>query len=332
MQLVESRQRGAGKFSNRVATQINTQFKWQLAVLDGIPQRRFGFLRRVCRCCRYRPTPEIKVAFERCRLPWHLLALRISAHIGTHPLEHILNLAARLADRRQQMLRIQAIGAAAVACNRTRRSGIGHQSPHRCVHLGQTGLAGTGAARKRVVAAGIQNHDVGNIAGCFHLVEHGLGVNCAVGNLIFPINTGTDRNQIIAAFDLHAMSGVIEQAGTTRTQFVAKLAQRRQHGALVNVFPGNHSKPGLLQSQGDGMGVIDRIGQRPFLVSTITDHQGNALGVVNAGLHHRLHLQVALIGRSGWDACRSRLRQACWYRHAAHQHNRQCDWLVNSPA
>ena len=175
------------------------------------------------------------------------------------------------------MLRVQAVLPAAVAGHRTGRCGKGHQGADRRIHLRQAGRAGAEAARKRVVAAGVQNHDVGAIAGSFHLVQHGLGVHGGIGHLVLAFDRRSHRDQVVAALDLHAVAGVVKQARATATQAVAKLAQRCQHAALVQVLARDHGKAGLPQGLRHGAGIIHRVGQRRLLVAAIADHQGHAL-------------------------------------------------------
>ena len=149
--------------------------------------------------------------------------MRVPPHIGTHLLEHILDLVAGLPDGSQQMLRVQAVGSTAIAGYGAGRSGIGHQRSDWRIHLRQPSLTRPCAAAKRVVAAGIQNHDVGHVASSLHLVKNRLRIDCAVGHLVFTGNSGAYRNQVVAPLDLHAVTRVIEQPGAPAAQPVTKL-------------------------------------------------------------------------------------------------------------
>ena len=284
-----------------VTVEVDAQFDGYGAVFHSIPQP--GFQRCGCidgRGCAGRCTAlEVKVPLQRGRFPRHLLALRIAAHIRAHLFEHVFHLAAVLPHGGEQVLGVQAVGTRAVAGHRAGGGGKGHQGAHGSFHLCQAALATAAGAHKGVVAAGIQNHDVGGVACGLHFVQHGLRVYGAVGHLVFAVHVGTYRYQVVAALDLHAMACVVEQPRAATAQLVAKLAQGRQHAALVGVLAQNHREARLLQGLADGACVVDGVGQRRFFVGGVADHQSHALVAVGAGLGgggDRLHQQVAPIG------------------------------------
>ena len=204
-----------------------------------------------------------------------MAALAVTPHVGTHLFEHVLHFGATLAHGGKQMLGVEAVLPVTVAGHGTRTGGKRDERAHRRVHLRQTRAAAAKAARERVVAASVQDHDVGAVARRLHLVQNGLGIHRSVGDFVLTVDGRSHGYQVVAALDLHAMARVVEQADTATAQAVTKLPQRTQHRPLVGVFPGDHGKTALSQGLGDGAGVVDRVGQWGLLVAAVTNHQGH---------------------------------------------------------
>ena len=96
----------------------------------------------------------------------------------------------------------------AILRDRARPGCVGDEGSRRAVHPRQAPVAE--AASKRVVAAGVQDHDIEAVAGRFHRPQHRLGVDALVGNLELLANIDAHRNQVILALELDAMPGVIK--------------------------------------------------------------------------------------------------------------------------
>jgi hypothetical protein len=100
------------------------------------------------------------------------------------------------------------------------------QSAHDATRLGQ-----------RVVAAGIQHHDVHLVLRRLHRPQHpagieGIGIQVGLG-----LDVGVHRDQVVVALGLHAMPGVMEQSDRMRVASDARLgshARGRRHDESQN--------------------------------------------------------------------------------------------------
>ena len=65
---------------------------------------------------------------------------------------------------------------------------------------------------KRVIPAGINNHDVHAALCGVHLLQNKRDIKALVCNLIFTLNVCVDRDKVITTLNLDAMPRVIDQA------------------------------------------------------------------------------------------------------------------------
>ena len=177
------------------------------------------------------------------------------------------------------MRRVQAVLAAAVCRFSARRSGEGDDRSGGCDDLGQSGDGGASAARERVVAAGIPDHDVERVLDGFHLFEHQADVESPEGDFVFALDGRVDRHQVVASLHLHAVPGVVEQANA-RLERVAELAHRLVHLRPARVFNADHPEAQLVQRCGHCARIVERVAERHGFVVGIADRQRHAWSAV----------------------------------------------------
>ncbi len=101
-------------------------------------------------------------------------------------------------------------------------------------------------AAERIVAAGIEQHQVDPRAGFLKFVEDARCRNHLHEDIAFVLRVGVDRHQIIEAMRLHAMAGIIKQRHIGAGQLGRKILQRLIETSLVEIEPGaaaDHEKP-----------------------------------------------------------------------------------------
>ena len=136
---------------------------------------------------------------------------------------------------------------------------------------------------ERIVAAGIEDHEpqlarAGN-CGDQLLQRHGLRLRIAVGD-----EFGVDRDQIIDAADLHAMTGIIHHRPIGLFGLGAELVQGREELVAGQIRRQRHGRKTEVAKRGrDQFGIARRIGERlHVLVGAVADDQGDLAG---AGRH-----------------------------------------------
>src|SRR6185503_8121040 len=92
------------------------------------------------------------------------------------------------------------------------RGRIADEAAARRVDPRQAARARAEAAGQRIVAAGIEEHQVDRVAGELHLAENAGGADRLQLDVAFSLDLGADRQQKILTVDLHAVAGVVEQA------------------------------------------------------------------------------------------------------------------------
>ena len=216
-----------------------------------------------------------KIFFQAGVFPGNLLPVAGQAHVQTHALEHVFNLHAFFDDFFEQMFGIESIAArTGIArrlawCRRVSQKGIG-----RCFHLRQT-FGNLICCGKRVVAASIQDDDVGAVFG-------GLETACELGNVhsvvAYILCVGkvlVNGQQIVAPLRLHRMPRKIKH-----TRLLAGMQQvtKSAHGGfhlvavLVNHF--GHGKARVTQTLRDRTRIVGRIDQGRMRIFAIPNHQG----------------------------------------------------------
>jgi hypothetical protein len=91
-------------------------------------------------------------------------------------------------------------------------------------------------AAERVVAAGVEDHDVDAAARRRHAAEHEAEVDAGDRNLVFAADLGVDRDQVVAVAQLQPVTGVVQRRDGVLAQAVAELAQRVDERAAVEVL------------------------------------------------------------------------------------------------
>ena len=90
-----------------------------------------------------------------------------------------------------------------------------------------------------------------------------------------------DRHQIIAAFDLHAMAGVVDDRDL-RARTAQEFADRRLLATRSRSMPSFTTKP-IRAGSWRWRGVVDRVGQRRDVrVGAVADHERDAPRVIDA--------------------------------------------------
>lgn len=131
------------------------------------------------------------------------------------------------------------------------------------------------APRKRVVATGVQNHDVQPVLRLFHLRQREADVHSFIFHFGLAVDHGADGDHVIGAADLRAVPGEIEHPDATFADLPAKLADHVFHLATVAVLAGRDFKPELAKPGGHIARVVDRIVLRAFRIRAIADDQRN---------------------------------------------------------
>jgi hypothetical protein len=133
------------------------------------------------------------------------------------------------------------------------------------------------SARKRIVAARVENDDVEGIARRGHRLEHVGGVDGMRLDVVLAGEADADWDDVIVAADLDTVAGEIEQADAALAlQRRAERPHRLRHPGLIGIGLENHLEPGLPQRHRDVGGVVDGIGQRLHPIGGIADHQRGA--------------------------------------------------------
>ena len=153
----------------------------------------------------------------------------MQAHVQAHPLEHVFYLCALAGNFFKQVFGIQAIGTGTgIAGGLPGRGGVGQEGVGRRIHLREA-LGHCAVGAKRVVAAGIQNNDIGAVFGSLKTLGQISNVQRVVAHIVCIIEGLVDRQQVVAPVQLHTVAGKIEQA-----RLLGSLQQRTesQHRCL----------------------------------------------------------------------------------------------------
>jgi hypothetical protein len=154
------------------------------------------------------------------------------------------------------MLRIRGVAAFAVERDGARRGGERHEQAAARVDAREA----AGGAGERVVAAGVEHHDVEPVAGRRHLVDHFGGGHRGAPELVAAADLRADRHDVVLAVHLHAVAGIEEQADPALgLERLAERARRLAHGALVGIGAQDHLEAGRAQRRRHVARVVERI-------------------------------------------------------------------------
>ena len=130
---------------------------------------------------------------------------------------------------------------------------------------------------ERIVAACVQDHQP-QLLGGFDRNQHAIERHRFVIDIGVALKHGIDRNQIVGALHLNAMTGIVDHGHVGVAGPVAEVAQRPPHiGAGQVVTDIDHIEAGLPHGLGEGVGVVVRIGQlRNVAILRVAHHERDA--------------------------------------------------------
>ena len=133
-------------------------------------------------------------------------------------------------------------------------------------------------ARKRIVAAGVENHQP-QLLGRLDRDQDAVEREALVIDVGIALEPRIDRNEIVAAIHLDAVAGIIDHRNIGIARTVSKIAQRatgfgrRQVAAEVDDV-----EAGLFQRGRNPGAIVNGIGQRrDVAIGRIAQHQRHAL-------------------------------------------------------
>ena len=236
---------------------------------------------------RRRSRMEIELARQRRVVPGHLLAGGGCKHVAAHLDHHGRQRAAGLAHGLGQRRREGRVARRAVHRHVAGLGRVGDERPDARLQLRKPlaecrrarAHAARERARQRVVAAGIEEDDVGlRLAPELHLLQdevdrHGLEVEIALAREL-----RVDRDQEVAPAHLQPVPGVEQHRHVGLAERAGEVAHLEVEAALVEVEPDDDLEPRLLQRGGDVLGVVDGIGERRRMhVGGVADDEREAL-------------------------------------------------------
>ena len=236
-------------------------------------RRRFRFLRA-----------EEEIPGQRRMVPRHLLAVGLLDYLLPDPGQHLADLQARGVYVLQQGGRERAVRTLAVQRHVVRLGGIGDQGADAAADPRQPAADGGRAgrphaarqvARQRIVAAGIQQHDVGARL-ALQLIEDGVQLDCLEIQVRLVLQLGIHRHQVVGAAHLQPVPGVEEQPDIRTAQGAGELPDQILGAVAVEVDALQHLEVEAAQHFRDGAAVIRRVRQDGgVLIGAVADHQGD---------------------------------------------------------
>ena len=220
----------------RVAPHVRIELGRVTAVLDGVPEGQLGIdLAGLRRGARGRCDEE-EVLHERRVLPRNLLAACLLAHGESGPLEDLLDLEPGLREVAKEIFRVDTVLTGAVRGDRARRGRKCHERADGGVHGRETARGGAEAPRERVVAAGVEDHDVQSVLGAVHLAQHQVHLDPLGRDLVLTRDVRVHRDEKVLTAHLHPVPGEIEQADAAVLDGIAELAEGVAHLALRGIL------------------------------------------------------------------------------------------------
>ena len=232
---------------------------------------------RLRRSARRLARREIELPGERGILPRDLRAAGRRNDVLAHLDHHAGNV---LTDRRQmaqQGLREGRIAAGAVVGDVVGLRGEGDEKARRVADARQAlRMRRGGRVLQWIGAARVQEDQVDALALLLRLEDvverHGVPVN-----VLFAVQLGIDRNEVVMGGDLQAMTAVVEQRNVGGGGGLRELGDVALHGRLVEIGTDRDLEAQSAQFRGDVLGVVRRIGERRDLaIGAVADHQSDA--------------------------------------------------------
>ncbi len=196
-----------------------------------------------------------------------------------------------VADRTGQGLSVRTVLTVAVCGNLAGCGGVGDQDARGRIHCGQAMIDTAHAARERIVAAGIEHHDVQAVARIAHLLDHPVRADGLDFHVAFALYARRRRDQVVAAVELHAVAGVEEEAdgiGPRLLEARAEFLDGAFHRDLVGVAARDDLESKTGQRLAHQPGIVRRVGQRSALIGAVADDQRDpGLARVRGGRQRR---------------------------------------------
>ena len=296
-QVVDAGPREGGIDALGVIGEIRLIVGGDRAVLDRLPDQRFGgygggqggeFGAR---------RGEVEIPAHQGRLlPGRLLLVGGLQHRLANPLEHQLRRQAGHLHGLRQSQHIGAVVSQTIDRDFPRSGGIGDQAARRRVHPRQAPRRRAGARRERIVAAGVEDHEVHSVFGELHLFENEARADRLDGDFPLLFDVRPERNEVVLAADLNAVTGVEKQTHRVLAggdQPVLQLEGGELDGLAVGVDALDDVETEAAQGLRYELGVVGGIGQwRRDFIGAVADHQGDAgglLGVDAPGARRQEH-------------------------------------------
>ncbi len=206
-------------------------------------------------------------------------------HVVAHEAEGAADVEAGRRQMLRQRDRERAVGAVAVL---RREAGLGRIGDQR-VGAGRLDLgeAAADAARgdralhglaERIVTAGIEDHQA-KLLGRLDRDQDAIEGERLVIDVGVALELGVDRDQIVRAFDLDAVAGIIDHGDIGIAGCIGEFAQHAPRFQRRQIVPGiDDVEAGLLQRLRHHRTVIDGVRERRrMLIGGVGDHQRDAL-------------------------------------------------------
>ncbi len=154
--------------------------------------------------------------------------------------------------------------------------------PSRRLHLCEAAAGCTQASpAERIVAARVEDDEIELGARAVHLAEHEIDVDHLEIDVGLAGRIGVHRHKIVAAANLHAVTGVIEQPDIGALQLLAEALDGVIEGVLVEIelcAAADQAEAVAQQCAGDELCIVRRIVEpADIAVGRIANHKRDAL-------------------------------------------------------
>ncbi len=133
------------------------------------------------------------------------------------------------------------------------------------------------AMGERIVAAGVEKNKMASLS-LAELGQHGVERHRPGFDVAERMQLRADGNEIVAAAELKAVTGVVKQRHVRLDRLSRELVDRALHADEVEIGLDRDLEPQRLQGRGDVGGVVGRIGERgDARVGAVADDKGDAV-------------------------------------------------------
>ncbi len=220
---------------------------------------------------------EVEAPQDQPLLPGRLPAASARPDLSGRALEHLLHGQPRPLERAQELAGEHTVAPPRVVVRHLARlCGVQDQGAAGRVHVPKTPGGAAEAARIGVVAASIQDHQVQPVARPAHPVQDPPRVDRLVTYVGLVADLRADGHQVVLAVDLHAVTGVVEQAHRASTAETAgEFSHRLFHLPLAFVEQPGHGEAEPLEGGGHVTRVVHGVAQLAPGVRGVADDQGD---------------------------------------------------------